>query len=504
MSDTFQSFRSTVVQSAFYSMGNFLGKFSGVILLPIYLLYLPVEVFGLYALFEVIFQLFQVFSGLGVKLGFARWYWDDESTPNKRSLFYTTFVFNTVVCILFSVLLFFSFNFLSQYYFKTYINSHSALLFIVGNLIRLLTEVPMLLLRAQHKAKKHSLVQMVQLLLFVVFTYVFLSWFNMQLDGIFWAIILSSSLQLIMLVPVIIRNSEAKFEGKILKDVLVYGFPVALGNMVNVLFNFTDKYFINIFSNLKNVGTFTLAHKVSNIVNLLIVNAFMNAYMHSYFKMVQQKEGDDFFSRSFTYFLLVISFCSLLVILFIEEAMMLFDTENSDYSGSIVLVPVLTIGLIFGGIRQMLTLPLNKIKKSKAIGILSVVAGLLNVLLNYLFIPTYHALGAAYATGIVQVASSAVLLYYGLKYAHLKLEWKRVAIIFVSFAASALPLYFYRFDSVLLNIAYKLVLIVVWGLILFYSGFLYPSERGRIISFWDKWRKLDQLKSNIGSLKDRD
>ena len=504
MSDTFQSFRSTVVQSAFYSLGNFLGKFSGVILLPIYLLYLPVEVFGLYALFEVVFQLFQVFSGFGVKLGFARWYWDDESTPNKKSLFYTTFVFNSLVCILFSVWLFFSFNFLSQYYFKTYINSHSALLFIAGNLIRLLTEVPMLLLRAQHRAKKHSVVQMVQLFSFVFFAYVFLSWFKMQLDGIFWAIILSASLQLIMLIPVTIKNSEAKFEGKILKDIIVYGFPVALGNMVNELLNFTDKYFINIFSNLKNVGTFTLAHKVSNIVNLLIVNAFMNAYMHSYFKNVQQKDGDVFFSRSFTYFLLVISFCSMLVILFIEEAMMLLDAENSDYSGSIVLVPVLTIGLIFGGIRQMLTLPLNKIKKSKAIGILSVIAGLLNVLLNYLFIPTYHALGAAYATGIVQVLSSGVLLYYGLKYARIKIEWKRVRILFMSFTVSALPLYFFRFDNVLINIVYKFGLIGVWVLILYYSGFLYPSERGRIISFWTKWQKFNQFKSNIDSLKDKE
>lgn len=504
MSDTFQSFRSTVVQSAFYSMGNFLGKFSGVILLPIYLLYLPVEVFGLYALFEVIFQLFQVFSGLGVKLGFARWYWDDESTPNKKSLFYTTYVFNAVVCVVFSILLFVGFDFLSQYYFKTYISSYSALLFIVGNLIRLLSEVPLLLLRAQHRAKKHSVVQMVQLLLFVLFTYIFLSWFKMQLDGIFWAIILSGLFQFIMLLPVVISNSQAKFDSKILKDILMYGFPVALGNMVNVLFNFTDKYFINIFSDLKNVGTFTLAHKVSNIVNLLIVNSFMNAYMHSYFKTVQQKDGDDFFSRSFTYFLLVLSFCSMLVILFIEEAMMLFDAESSDYSGSIVLVPVLTIGLIFGGIRQMLTLPLNKIKKSKAIGILSVMAGLLNVLLNYLFIPTYYALGAAYATGIVQVLSSGVLLYYGLKYAQLKLEWKRVAMLFASFTVSVLPLYFYRFDKVFINIVYKLVLILVWVLILYYSGFLYPSERGRIISFWNKWRNLNNFKSNMGSLKDQD
>ena len=501
MSDIFNRFRSTVVQSFFYSVGNFFGKFSGVILLPIYLLYLPVDVFGLYALFEVIFQLFQVVSGLGVKLGFARWYWDEKNTTNKKSLFYTSFIFNAVVCVVFSFLLYIGFDFLSQYYFKKQVDTHLAFLFIVGNLIKLLSEIPMLLLRAQHKAKKHSIIQIAQLVSFVLFVYVFLAWFKMGLEGMFWAVILSASIQLILLIPIIIKNSEVKFEGKILKDILRYGFPVALGNMVNVLFNFTDKYFINLFSNLKNVGTFTLAHKISNIVNLLIVNAFMNAYMHSYFKSADSEDNERFFSRSFTYFLLVVSFCSLLVILFIEEAMLWFNADKTEYGDSIVLVPILTIGLIFGGIRQMLTLPINKVKKTKVIGVLSIFAGVLNVILNYLFIPAWHAVGAAYATGIVQILSSLTLLYYGIKYTRLHLEWRRISILFISFLAIVILIYTLKFDNLIINLAYKLGLILLWGLMIHFFRFMYDEERARVISFWKKWKNLSTIKDNINSLK---
>ena len=330
MSDIYNRLKSTVIQSFFYSLGNLFGKFSGIILLPIYLLYLPIEVFGLFALLEALFQIFQIFSGLGVKLGFARWYWDKENTPNQKTLFFTTFSFNTIVCILFSILLFLSFDLVSEFYLKTSISRHLILLYIAGNLIKLLSEIPMLLLRAQHKAKKHSIVQLTQFASFIIFVYVFLAWYKMELRGLFLSTILSASIQLIILIPVIIKNSQIKIELKILREILRYGFPVALGNMINVLFNFTDKYFINLFSTLKNVGTFTLAHKIANTINLIIVNAFMNAYMHNYFKEADTEDGENFFSRSFTYFLLLISFCSLLLILFIEEALLIFNTQDSE------------------------------------------------------------------------------------------------------------------------------------------------------------------------------
>ncbi len=502
MSDIFSRFKSTVIQSFFYSLGNFAGKFSGVILLPIYSLYLPVELFGLYALFEVIFQLFQVFSGLGIKLGLTRWYWDKSSTKDKNSLFFTTYLFNLVICILFSYLLYISFDFLSEYYFKEQIDNKLIKLFIVGNLIKLFAEVPMLLLRVQHKAKRHSVIQISQLLSFVLFVFIFLAFFNKEIEGIFWANILSGSIQFFMILPVIKKNISFKFDFKILKSMLSYGFPVALGNMVNITFNFTDKYFLNWFSNLKVVGAFTLAHKLSNIVNLLIVNSFMNAYMHNYFKGIHDKNNDKFYSRSFTYFLLAITFFSLLLIIFIDEAIYIFSANNKDYSQASVIVPILTIGLIFGGVRQILTLPINKIKKTRIIGVLSILAGILNVYLNYILIPQYHALGAAYATGIVQVLSSITLLIFVLRYIDIPFEWKRITTISLTFTSILFIYYIIDIHVWFINFIFKIGLVIIWITSLFYSNFLYSEEKMRMKQFIQKWIKINNIRSNIKSLKD--
>ncbi len=503
MSDIFSRFKSTVIQSFFYSLGNFAGKFSGVLLLPIYSLYLPVELFGLYALFEVIFQLFQVFSGLGIKLGLTRWYWDEESTKDKKSLFFTTYSFNLLVCFVFSYLLFISFDFLAEYYFKTPIDDKLVGLFIAGNLVKLLAEVPLLLLRVQHKAKRHSVIQISQLLSFVLFVFIFLAFFNKGIEGIFWANILSGAIQFVMVIPVITKNISFKFDFKILKEMLSYGFPVALGNMVNITFNFTDKYFLNWFSTLKVVGTFTLAHKLANIVNLLIVNSFMNAYMHNYFKGINDKNNDRFYSRSFTYFLLAITLFSLLLIVFIDEAIYIFSANNKDYSQASVIVPVLTIGLIFGGVRQILTLPINKVKKTRIIGVLSIFSGILNVALNYILIPKYNALGAAYATGVVQILSSIVLLLFVLKHIDIPFEWKRIATIVL---ISTLTIIIYDLVDIkiwIIHLIFKIGLVISWLLALYFTNFLYPEEKLRIIQFLQKWASLDKIKSNLKSLKQK-
>ncbi len=501
MSDIFSRFKSTVIQSFFYSLGNFAGKFSGVILLPIYSLYLPVELFGLYALFEVIFQVFQVFSGLGIKLGLTRWYWDEKTTKDKKSLFFTTYLFNLVACLVFSYLLYISFDILADYYFKTKIDDKLIGLFIAGNLIKLFSEVPMLLLRVQHKAKQHSVIQIAQLLSFVLFVFIFLAFFNKGIGGIFWANILSGAIQFLLIIPVIVKNIKFKLEFNLLKDMLAYGFPVALGNMVNITFNFTDKYFLNWFSNLKVVGTFTLAHKLSNIVNLLIVNSFMNAYMHNYFKGIHDENNDRFYSRSFTYFLLAITFFSLLLIIFIDEAIFIFSANNKDYSQASVIVPVLTIGLIFGGVRQILTLPINKIKKTRIIGVLSIIAGILNVYLNYIFIPKYHALGAAYATGIVQLLSSLTLFYFVIKKVNIPFEWKRITLITLSFTLTIALYNIVNINIWFISLLFKIILLLYWGCFLYFSHFLYPEEKIRIIQFVQKWSSISDIKKNMKSLK---
>src|SRR5690554_6724729 len=74
-------------QGAIYGLGNVLTKFSGLLLIMLYMKFISATEFGAVALFETIFQFILLLSGLGVKGGFNRWYHDMSDGDDKKALF---------------------------------------------------------------------------------------------------------------------------------------------------------------------------------------------------------------------------------------------------------------------------------------------------------------------------------------------------------------------------------------------------------------------------------
>ena len=83
-------------QSVIYSFGNTLAKLSGVLLLPLYVVFTTTEEFGLLALFETIYQFILVLSGWGAKSGFSRFFYEMKDEAGRRSLFFTIFLFTVI------------------------------------------------------------------------------------------------------------------------------------------------------------------------------------------------------------------------------------------------------------------------------------------------------------------------------------------------------------------------------------------------------------------------
>ena len=363
----FEKVRATAKNTLLYSLSNFIGKFSGVILLPLYTSSLSAELFGLFALFEVVFQVIQASTGLGLNNALMRWYWDSKHKDHQKQIFFTTFCTYGLINLLVAIILFAIFHVLAEYIFQTPINFELKGIFILSTFIRLMVDMLLLLMRIQHKALKHTNYQVLQVILFVSGIAVFLPILKLEVTGIFLAFLISYSCLLILLIPFIRKNIELHYRKDILKEMMSFGLPLALSNMVNLVLSLSDKLIINFFGTLKHVGNYTMAFKISNIVQLVVVNAFMNSYTHVYFKGMDDEDNKRLFSRTIIYLILTLSLISLGLVLFIEDVVLVLTLNNADYLDSIQLIPVLTLGLIFGGIRAMLTLPLSKHKKTKII-----------------------------------------------------------------------------------------------------------------------------------------
>lgn len=497
----FDKLRSTAKNTIFYSISNFAGKFSGVILLPLYTSSLSAELFGLFALFEVVFQVIQGVTGLGLKGGLMRWYWDEKHLNEQKEIFFSVLVTYFWVNIISIILLYFAFDFIADVVFQVPISQTLKLVFLLSTFIRLMVDLLLLLMRIQHKAKKHTNYQLIQIALFVGCVAVFLPLLGWEVEGVFASFLISYLIPLLLLLPYIRQNVVSNYRSDIVKDMMAFGLPIALSNMVNLVLSISDKFIINFFGTLKNVGNYTLAFKISNIVQLMIVNAFMNSYTHVYYKGMKDADNNRFFSKTIIYLVLILSFVSLGLVLFIEDVVKVLTLQNADYLDSIAIIPVLTLGLIFGGLRSMLTLPLTKFKKTKTISIISVITGVVNVGLNILMVPRWGTMGAAISTLVVQILSVYLFWVYASKLESNLLDIRKFLTILLVTILLGSIIYVDIDISYFIALLLKLIILGIWLLIIWNVNIFDDQERLRFKQAWAKWSQLSQLKQNIKSLK---
>jgi O-antigen/teichoic acid export membrane protein len=480
-----------------YSIGNIALKASGIILIPIYSKHLSIEEFGILALFEVIYRLLLIVTGLGTKYALTRWYWLKELERKKKSVVFSAWLLN----ILLTTVSLFASCFILIWYakpiFDAEVSNRLIVIFISSCFLRIFVEFPLLLQRIQHKAITQTLYQLFILVITITLTVYYISYKNYSLDGVFFALLISNLLGSIVLLPYMYRNLEFKFERAILNEMLKYGFPIFISNLVTLTFVFSDRFILNIFGTHSNVGQYSLAYKISNLIQMVFVASFMNAYTHIFFQGAEEQKYDRFFSKSLTYFVLVILYASLGIIFFSKEMAVILSRGESDYWMSYTIVPLLVLGTVFTGIQGMLVLPLASKKKTKTISFVSISAAVLNFILNLLFIPKFNSQGAALSTAIAQILS-VLWLYFEVvrrdlvKYETLKIfKCLIIAVLYIAIYYLTSNFDFY------IRFILRTCLLIAYPFILYFLGFYEQIELLRLKQAWKKWSKLSRLKENL-------
>lgn len=493
--------KNTVKNTLLYSVGNISGKLSGIILLPLYTKFFSLEQFGLLALLEVSYQFIQAISGFGIKSAIARFYWDTDTKGKEKSLFYTSYIFNIIVSFITIIFFFLIIKNFSHVIFKAEISRELTLIFLSSAFLRLLVDTPMLLLRIQQKAFRQTTVQIIVLVITVALTVYFIGTLKMQLEGIFLAHCFANLIALFFLSGYIVSNIKLDFSFTLLKELIRFGLPLYLSNLLTIVLVLSDRFILNLFGTLENVGNYSLAYKISNIIQIVFVTSFLNAYIHIFYKQMSQENIRRFYSKSMTYFSLVIIFVSTGLILFAKETIKVLSINNPDYWNSFSLIPVLVLGIIFGGIRQVLVLPLSKLKKTRIISGVSITVAGINFILNILLIPAIGTIGAAVSTAVAQIVAACWLYYLVLKNDAIEYEIPKIIKCLIIAAGLYTVSLLINDFALVWRLMIKSVLLILFFYILYLWNFFEKIELNSMKGFWRKWSNLKNLRKNISEIR---
>ena len=484
--------------SAIYSIGNFATKASGLILLPIYTTYITLGEFGELGILDVTILILVELINLGQSQALVMLNNTDEYSSKKKEVFFTILSSSTIVCIIFILLGEFLLPRVSGFFVmseKFYLYLKLSLFIISA---RIITNVLLNKLRADERSISYTTFSILKLVLTISLTAYFVAFAHLKVLGILYSYLISEIAIIGLLLPMMFKSMRFKFDKKILYASISFGVPLIFGSLAMMLLNVSDRYIIKYFTNNEMVGLYDLGYRFAGALNMFIIMPITLTLLPQAYKMYNKPGDKRYYSKIMTYLTFLLVWVGLAISVFSMEIIKVFAL-NPTYWPAYKIVPLVTFAYVFFGMRILSSLGMFLTKETKYVAITTVLAAVINIGLNFILIPKFGMIAAAYTT----LASFLVLYlssyYYSNKFYKIPFEDLKLLKLFIL----GLGFYFLSSlsnDSILvIRLILKIFLLVIFPFVLLLFKFYEPVEIESIKGFFNKWKSPVKWKENINT-----
>ena len=225
-----------------------------------------------------------------------------------------------------------------------------------------------------------------------------------------------------------LRKFVFRFDKQYVKYALAFGIPIVFHLLAVVLHNSIDRVILEKYVTMEQLGIYSLGYQIGMVMSIIVI-AVNNAWQPNYFDLMSSDAHDKGYEnrRIFALWLVVIGPACLIGMLWAKEFLILFTPEN--YHAADGVVPIIILGYFFQGVYFFAVSPIFQFKKTKVLPFLTGAAALLNIALNFLFIPRFGIYGAAYATLISFCFQSVFVYFMGRKLYNPQFELAKILIV---------------------------------------------------------------------------
>lgn len=487
-----QGIKNTARSSIIYGLGNISTKLVGIVLLPLYTntQIISIDEFGVLGVVDVSIQILAALFGFSLYQAFFRWYWDKEYINQRKSIFYTLLVTLTLVSGLLVLLGYLFSGQLSALFFNNIAFERVVSLMMLCTALQIVSQLPFSLMRIEEKPIFYTATNLLRLLVSLVLTILFLTKTGKGLNGIYEAQVWGHVAYFVVTSRYIFKRIKPTFNLPILKEMLVYSMPLAVASVSGVILSTLDRYVLNYRATLLDVGIYTLAFRVTNTIRVFVVHSVQLAVAPTIFKLMNHPNSKQLYARIMTYFSLLVVFAALIFSLFGFEILDIFTTD-SVYLNAYKLIPLLSLGILFGTIKDVAINGLNIAKKTFVISIIVPLVALFHLALSYTIIPFLGVFGAAISSTFSQIVVFLAVLYYAQKYYPIPYEFIRLATPLIIAAALYGTGFLVADFNLWTRIALKSVIVIFFPVALWLSNFLEADERQWVKGWVKKWLKVN-------------
>ena len=421
-----EKFKKLFKDSGLLFISSFSSKILVFLLVPLYTNILSTREYGIYDLFYSTIQMITPILTLNIIDSVFRFAIDKNN--NKKSIFTIGIKYSLISIIIVDVL-----SLIVGVLNIGGIYGQYLVFFTILYIVYIIHDFFIQFVRGLDRVKDISLSGIVSTIVMILSNVLFLIVFKMGLVGYFYAMIIS------LLVPsgllffknklweyIDFREKELELD-QYKKQMIKYSLPLIFISLSWHINSVADRYVVTFISGIEENGIYSISYKIPAILNAIQV-IFIQAWQISAIKEFKRDEDPVFYNLTYKGCnILMTTLCSILIASSKIIAKVLFAKE---FYVAWKYVPILLIYIVFNTLSGTVGAVFSAAKETKKLAISGVIGALTNIVLNFVLVYEYGAMGAAIATLISSVVIWMLRVYYSKKY-NISIDLKKDVYMYV-------------------------------------------------------------------------
>ncbi|HEY69731.1 MAG TPA: polysaccharide biosynthesis protein [Anaerolineae bacterium] len=416
---------------AIYGVFGTISRAINVFLVPVYTRAFSPADYGIVALITTSLGLLSTVFVLGLDNASARWYYDSEEVGQRKSVISGWFWCQFAVSLLATLIVTIFAPSIAQLLFDSADLAHIVRIAIwllpLGTFGRVVGNW----LRYQRRAVLTTIFFTAVSIATIGLVILFVVIWQRGLEGLYWGHV-SAGLLTAGGAVLILRAwiSPRNLSWKTLKAMLRFGAPLAVAAIASWIVASSDRFYLQYFFGLDEVGIYAIAVAYASVVGLL-TGAFQMAWGPFALSILHESNARNVYGRVLSIYALVGGLVGAALSLFSPYILRVFTTP--PYYPAASNIPWLIFSNLAIGTTYIAVLGTTITKKSTPIAASIIIASILNTALNFLLIPPLGRNGAAIATFLAYLVQLGYLFHVSQKMYRIPYKM-RDAIICVGFA----------------------------------------------------------------------
>jgi O-antigen/teichoic acid export membrane protein len=436
-------------QTAIYGLSTIISRMIYFVLTPIYSRTISVGGNGIFTTLYGSASIVNAVLAFGMETTYFRYL--QKRSDNKQQVYNNAFGVVIIIALLFLVFCLLFLDGIINYMQAGSTKDHADYAFYVKCFLVILVldafcTIPFTRLRAEGRPVRFAFVKCSNIMFVMLLNLFFLfgipfiikqhlpgadwmaSWYRPHWIGyVFLANAFASVLTIFMLLPEILKL-QLKFDTSMLKEMLLYSWPVLIANISFIINESLDKVMLkqmlpHAISD-EQTAIYGMCAKIALFLSLF-VQAFRLGAEPFFFSHAKNKNAGDTYARIMTYFVIVVSvICVGLTANVNILALFIFGGETKEVNHHVIqniywtglgIVPPLLFGYLSLGIYGNLSV-WYKLSDQTRYGLyISGIGAILTIVLNWIFIPQYSYMASAWISFIAYASMMTLSYLWGQK-----------------------------------------------------------------------------------------